>query len=456
MIFETIKSEGLAHLSYFVGSTNEAIVIDPRRDCQVYIDIAQREGMAIKNIFETHRNEDYVIGSLELAHFTGARIYHGSGLAFKYGETLEESQEFYFGRLKLTAFHTPGHTDESMSYALADLDTGEEPVVAFTGDALFIGDVGRTDLYGLKEARRMAENLYNSIFKKILPLGDGVILCPAHGAGSVCGGAISEREQSTLGLERVLNPILQKNKEEFIEFKLYEHHERPTYFHKMEQYNLEGPPILGRLPNPNPLLPAEFQEQMDLGTVVVDTRTAPAFGGAHIKGSYSIWLNRLPLYAGWILPYDKSILLVLEDLGDLETAVRYLIRLGYDRIIGYLHDGIEAWYKKPFPLDHLGLLTVQELKERLDRGDELMVLDVREKDRWLRGHIKGALHIYAGHLGKHLDEIPKDRPIVVTCKAGNHASLAASILRREGYREIYNLLGGMTAWQNAGYNVTKL
>ena len=455
MILETIKSEGLAHLSYFVGSINEAIVIDPRRDCQIYIDTAQREGMTIKNIFETHRNEDYVIGSLELAHFTGAKIYHGAGLAFKYGETLEEGQEFYFGKLKLTAIHTPGHTDESISYALADLDAGEAPIIAFTGDALFIGDVGRTDLYGPKEAPRMAGNLYNSIFKKILPLGDGVILCPAHGAGSVCGGAISEREQSTLGLERVLNPFLQKKKKEFIEFKLSEHHERPTYFRKMEQYNLEGPPILGHLPNPHSLLPIQFQKQMKLGAVVVDTRTPPAFGGAHIKDSYSIWLERLPLYAGWILPYDEPILLVLEDVGNLETAVRYLTRLGYDRIAGYLHGGIGAWSKKPFPLDHLGLLTVQELKERLDRGDKLMVLDVREKDKWHDGHIKGALHIYAGHLEQHLDEIPEDRPIVVTCNAGNHASLAASILRREGYKEIYNLLGGMTAWQNAGYNVTR-
>ena len=455
MIFETIKSEGVAHLSYLVGSDNEAIVIDPRRDCQVYIDIAQRVGMKIENIFETHRNEDYVIGSLELAHFTGAKIYHGQGLAFKYGETLKEDQEFYFGKLKLTAIHTPGHTDESMSYALADLDASQEPVMVFTGDALFIGDVGRIDLYGPKEAPRMAENLYNSIFKKLLPLGDGVILCPAHGAGSVCGGAISEREQSTLGLERILNPILQKKKEEFIEFKLSEHHERPPYFRKMEQYNLEGAPILGQLPNPKPLLPKEFQEQIELGAMVVDTRTPPAFGGAHIEGSYSIWLERLPLYAGWILPYDKPILLVLEDVGNLEAAVRYLIRLGYDRIVGYLHDGIGAWYKKPFPLDHLGLLTVQELKERLDIGEDFVILDVREKDKWHGGHIKGALHIYAGHLEQHLDEIPEDRPIVVTCNAGNHASLVASILRREGYREIYNLLGGMTAWQNAGYTVTK-
>lgn len=455
MIFETIKSEGLAHLSYFVGSINKAIVIDPRRDCQVYIDIAQREGMTIKNIFETHRNEDYVIGSLELAHLTGARIYHGSGLDFKYGETLKDGQEFRFGKMKLTAIHTPGHTDESMSYALADLDAGESTIVVFTGDALFIGDVGRIDFYGPKEAPRMAENLYSSIFNKLLPLGDGVMLYPAHGAGSVCGGAISEREESTLGLERALNPVLQKNKEEFIEFKVSEHHETPPYFRKMEHYNLNGPPLLEHLPNPDPLSPKEFQNQMKLGAVAVDTRTPPAFGGAHIQGSYSIRLSRLPLYAGWVLPYDKPVILVLEDSGDLDMTVRYLIRLGYDQIVGYLRDGIEAWYKEALPTEQLDLLTVQELKERLDRRDDLVVLDVREKGKWDEGNIKGAHHTYAGHVEHHLDEIPADRPIVIVCNTGNHASLVASILRREGYREIYNLLGGMTAWQNAGYNVTK-
>jgi hydroxyacylglutathione hydrolase len=455
MIFERVKSEGLAHISYFVGSGNEAIVIDPRRDCQVYIDIAQREGMKIKNIFETHRNEDYVIGSLELALYTGAKIYHGSGLDFKYGEPLKDDQEFYFGKLKLTSIHTPGHTDESMSYALADPSAGKKPVMVFTGDALFVGDVGRTDLYGPEKAPRMAENLYSSVFNKILPLGDGVILCPAHGAGSVCGGAISEREQSTLGLERVLNPVLQKKKKEFIEFKISEHHERPPYFRKMEQYNLQGPSVLGRLPNPNPLSPKEFQKQIELGAIVVDTRTPLSFGGAHIEGSHSIRLNRLPLYAGWVLPYGKPILLVLEDNADLETAVRCLIRLGYDQIVGYLRDGIDAWYKKALPMEHLGLLTVQELKKRLDKGDDLVVLDVREKDKWGEGHIKGARHIYAGHVERRVDEIPVDHPIVVACNTGNHASLVASILRREGYRDVYNLLGGMAAWQDAGYNLVK-
>ncbi|UCC34028.1 MAG: MBL fold metallo-hydrolase, partial [Candidatus Bathyarchaeota archaeon] len=366
MVIRKVKAEGLAHISYFIGSENEAVVIDPRRDCQIYLDIAKQEEMKIEYIFETHRNEDYIVGSLELAHFTGAKIYHGSGLAFKYGRPLSDGQEFSFGKMKMTAIHTPGHTKESMSYALTDLDTGKDPIMVFSGDALFVGDVGRIDFYGSDEAPRMAENLYDSIFEKILPLGDGVMLRPGHGAGSVCGGAISQREESTLGIERILNPVLQKNKEEFIKFKVSEHHEMPPYFRKMEQYNLNGPPLLEHLPNPLPLSPKEFQKQMKLGAVVVDTRTAPAFGGAHIKGSYNIWLERIPLYAGWVLPYDKPIILVLENSRDLETAIRYLIRLGYDQIIGHLGNGIAAWYNQAMPTEQLGLLTVQSLQKRLN------------------------------------------------------------------------------------------
>ena len=176
MIFERVKSEGLAHISYFVGSKKEAVVIDPRRDCEVYFDLARREEVSIKYVFETHRNEDYVVGSRELAHKTGSSIYHGPGLDFKYGESLKGGQIFHFGNLKVTAIHTPGHTDESMSYALADSNSDDSDIMVFTGDALFVGDVGRTDLYGPKETRRLSEALYDSLFNKILPLGDGVIL----------------------------------------------------------------------------------------------------------------------------------------------------------------------------------------------------------------------------------------------------------------------------------------
>lgn len=456
MIFERIKSEGLAHLSYFVGSGNEAIVIDPRRDCQIYLDIARREGMKIKYIFETHRNEDYVIGSLELKELTDAEIYHGKGVDFKYGIFVSDGQEFNFGSMKLTALHTPGHTDESMSYALTDPDSGKAPLMVFTGDALFVGDVGRTDLYGPEEIPRMAANLYESIFNKILPLGDGVILCPAHGAGSLCGGAISKREYSTLGLERIQNPALQRtDKEKFIKFKLEEKLEFPPYFKKMEQYNLQGPPLLKGLPVPELLFPKEFVKEMEKGAMVVDTRMPHSFGGAHIKGSYGIWLKGLPYYAGWVLPYDKPILLVLEEKDQLETAVSYLVRIGYDSIAGFLNGGISSWYMKALPVESLNLISVQSLKDKIEKNEEMVILDVRRDEEWEKGHIEGARHVYVGHLEENLDKVPRNSPIIVYCDSSRRSNIAASILKKNGYDMVYNVLGSMTAWKNAGYKVVK-
>jgi len=453
--FERIKSEGLAHLSYFIGSEDEAIVIDPRRDCQVYVNLARREGMNIKYIFETHRNEDYVIGSLELKKFTGAEIYHGEGIDFKYGNYLREDQEFNFGSLRLAALHTPGHTDESISYILTDLDTGKEPVIIFTGDTLFIGDTGRIDLYGPEEAPRMAANLYDSLFNKILPLGDGVILCPAHGAGSVCGGAIAKRDYSTLGLERIQNPVLQKtNREEFIKFKLEELLEFPPYFEKMEQYNRQGPPLLQGLLVPKLLSPDEFKAEMEKGAVVVDTRMPHSFGGAHIKDSYNIWLGGIPSFAGWVLPYDKHIILVLEEKEQLETAVSYLIRLGYDNIVGFLNGGIAAWYMEALPITGFNLISVHSLKNKLERKEEITLLDVRKKKEWDEGHIEGAKNIYVGQLEENLNKISKEFPVIVYCDSSRRSSIAASVLKKHGYN-VYNVLGSMTAWKNAGYDIVK-
>ncbi len=454
MIFERIKSEGIAHNSYLIGYGSDAAVIDPRRDCRVYIDLAQQHRLRIRYIFETHRNEDYVIGSIELNSFTGAEIYHGPGLDWEYGNTLRDRQEFQIGNLKLTALHTPGHTDESISYVVADLSSGEATVMVFSGDALFVDDVGRTDLYGPEEASRLAVNLYDSIFNKLLPLGDGVILCPAHGAGSVCGLNIGDRDESTLGIERAQNPILLKNRDDFIKYKVAEQPERPHYFRRMEKYNREGPPLLGRMPLPAPLTPAEFRGEMERGAVVIDTNEPAAFGGAHIKGAYSIWLGGLPVFAGWVLSYDKPILLVLENQCHLESAVRYLIRAGYDRIIGYLKDGIGGWYNAGFPVESLPLLSVHQLKDKIDRGEELIVLDIRGRDEWAQGHIKGALQIYVGHLEQRLTEVPEDKPVAVICSVGHRAGLGTSILLRANYQKIYNVLGSMKAWLAAGFSVT--
>jgi len=208
MLFERVESEGLAHYSYIVGDGNEAVVIDPRRDCEIYPKMASKEGMRITSVFETHRNEDYVVGSVELSSRTGAEIWHADGqLDYRYGEAIEDGMTMRIGRFKLEAISTPGHTPGSMSYLLRD--AGGDPWVVFTGDALFAGDLGRVDLLGMDRVEEMARQLYDSVFEKLLPLGDEVIACPAHGAGSVCAASIADRKWTTLGIERNRKPKLQ-------------------------------------------------------------------------------------------------------------------------------------------------------------------------------------------------------------------------------------------------------
>ena len=456
MILKRIKSEGIAHISYFVSSENEAFVVDPRRDAKTYLKKAWEAESNIKYVFETHRNEDYVIGSLEIADVVDVEIYHGPDLDWKYGNTLEDGQEFQMGALKIKAIHTPGHTDESTSYAVYDTTTGEEAVLVFTGDALFVGDTGRIDMYGPDKSRKNAENLYNSIFNKILPLGDQTILLPAHGSGSVCGAAINEREHSTLGLERMQNPVLQlREKEEFIEFKLNEHHYFAPYFKKMEEYNLEGPPLLRNIPRYQPLLPGQFRKLIDSGAIVVDTRNPASFGVAHIKNSYNIWLKGLPSYVGWVLPYDKPILLVVENFSELNKAYKYLIRLGYDDIKGYLVGGIIAWYSNNFPVGKINSITADDLKERLEQKEDNIILDVRGVTEYEGGHIEGAKNIYVGKLEDKLETLPKEKPIIAVCGNGARASMATSILGKNGFDKIFNVLGSMKAWQKAGYPILK-
>ena len=453
MIIERVKSSIVAQLSYFIGSQTEAMVVDPRRDGQIYVDLARREHMNIQYVFETHRNEDYVIGSRELAARTGAEIYHGPWPDFTYGHTLRDGQEFAVGRLRVTAIHTPGHTPGCVSYAVADLDSGEDTVLVCTGDTLFVNDVGRTDFGGPAKRRAWSEALYASIVHKLLPLGDHVILLPAHGAGSVCGGNIADREWSTLGLERRMNPLLQMSKEDFIAYKVTEHHEYAPYFRQMEQYNREGAPFVEGRPTPTALTPDQLQRRLDAGALLVDTRAPTAFGGAHISGAYNIPASRLSI-AGWLLPYDQPILLLTEDTADLEYATQSLIHIGYDNVEGYLAQGLSAWFKAGYPLESSGLLTAQALKDRLDAGEALTLLDVRSRDEWAAGHIPGVQHIYLGLLEPRLDEVPSGLPIVVICKTGTRASAGASILLRRGRRDVYNLLGGMDAWKKRNYAIT--
>jgi len=453
MLIQTVKSEIVSHLSYIIGNNNEAAVIDPRRDCKIYQRIAKNWGAKINYIFETHRNEDYVTGSLELEKITGATIFHGPGLPWGFGKTIKDNQEINVGTLKIKALHTPGHSPDSTSYVLYDLESGEEPVMVFTGDTLFVGDVGRTDFLGEKMTPVMTGKLYDSINDKLFSLGDGVIVCPAHGSGSVCGGNIRQREISTIGIEKKTNPMLALSKDDFVTEKTNEQHQTPPYFKQMEAYNLNGPPVLGEIHIPHPLTASEFQKISEKA-YIIDTRTPTAFGAAHIKNSFSLTPKRL-LNVGWVADYKKPILLVVEDLEALDFATDNLFRLGLDKIAGYLEGGIEAWYKQGFPITKNGLLSVHELKKMIDTNQEITILDVRRENEWNDGHIRGAMRIYLGHLPKQTDKIPKDKPIVVICKTGNRSSFGTSILLRAGFDNIYNCLGGIEAWVKAGFKLTK-
>lgn len=454
MRIETIKSRGLAHNSYFLSDGGEALVVDPRRDCSVYVQLAERECAKIKYIFETHRNEDYVIGSLELQNVTGAEIAHSKETRFKYGEhRVGDGDIFNIGDLKIEVLGTPGHTNDSICYLVFESAKSKDPAAIFTGDTLFVGDVGRTDLLGLDIWQDQSEKLYESLHDKVLPLGDHVMVYPGHGAGSICGRDISDREFSTIGYESKTNPLLKLSKNEFVDHMTGQEMLRPPYFMKMEQYNLEGPPLLREAPVFRPLSVDDFEAEIKQPrSVVIDTREPDSFAGSHIPASLSIWLDGVSYFPGWTISYDESILLVTERKEDAEIAKKYLWRLGFDNVMGYLCPGIKEWRNAGKPIDHLDTLSAPRLKERLD-NNEIILVDVRESHEWKKGHVDGAKRVYLGHLREKGYGLPQDRPIATTCGWGGRGALGASILKRLGFKEVYNVLGGMEAWKNLGYSL---
>ncbi len=444
MLFERIKSEGLAHYSYIIGDQNEAVVIDPRRDVQKYIDLASQSGMNIKTVLETHRNEDYVIGSYELKKRTGADIYHADGdLGYTYGEPAEENDTWKVGRLKLEAIHTPGHTLGSMSYVLHDPDG--EPWMVFTGDVLFAGDVGRIDFYGEENLEKMAYKLYDSIFNKIVPLGDGVLVCPAHGSGSVCGTEIAERELTTIGIEKERNPKLQvKDKKEFAE-KVAEMLEYPPYFEKMEKMNLDLPDHRLSGKTMDFLSPKEFKEKAD-NAMILDTRKELSFGASHIPGALSIWEDGVPNFAGWFLPYDKPILLV-DEAGNPSKSLTYLKRIGYDNVEGCLAGGMLAWNMQGNESESIDTVNVHEVCDILDSDESTFLLDVRPQEEIeKKGEIEGAYELHLTKLPENLGDIPEDRSIYIFCGSGLRSMTAASILKRNGFEDLNVVLGGLSGW----------
>ena len=452
MLVERIESEGLAHFSYIVIEGSKAFVVDPRRDCEAYLQIALREGARITHVFETHRNEDYVIGSMEIVQRTGAKVFHGPGMDFDYGETLSDGQAFSFGDLELRAIHTPGHTEESMSYALVDLGTGYGAVAVFTGDALFVGDVGRTDLPGPEKQERLSHDLFRSLHHKLMALGEGTIVYPAHGAGSVCGGDISERAFSTIGLEREQNPLLRLTEDEFVRDRMELRLDRPPYFRKMEAMNLSVHPAMSGLPEPRPLPPKELRSALEGGGLLLDLRMPNSVAGAYIRGATSIWIDGLAAYVGWLFPYDRPIYLVVEDPLQVERAVRVLVRMGYDFVAGYLRGGMSQWLREGLPYETLATHDVATTRKMVHEG-KAMILDPRPGHEWEEIRVPGAKHVFVGELQSRLSEVPKLTKVACMCSAGFRGSMAAVMLRNLGYDNVFNVLGGIGAWKAAGFEV---
>ncbi|MGE5465362.1 MAG: MBL fold metallo-hydrolase [Betaproteobacteria bacterium] len=452
MIFQRINSEGLAASSYLIGSGREAAVIDPRRDVDVYLCEAREHCMEIKYVLETHRHEDFALGSLTLKAATGASICRGDNTQVTYADRrLKDCDTLAIGGLMIKVLETPGHTTDSLSYVLYESDRSEVPLMVFSGDALFAGSCGRVDLNGESRRPECAASLYRSLHEKLLPLGDHTLLWPAHGAGSVCGKGISDRDWTTMGYERRTNPWLSIDRETFIRKKSEEQPLYPPYFRRMERWNEAGAPPMPAAGGPKPVDADAFSKAIaGQDVALVDTRMPTAFAGGHIPGSLNLFLEGMSVFPGWLVDLEKPVWLLTERPEDAQTAALYLARIGFDRVEGYLCGGFEKWQNRGLPIGHVGALSVDALKLMLDAG-MIRLIDVREPDEWADGIIPGAELIFLGDLKGRLPAGPKDSPIAVTCSVGRRGSMGASILRQAGFTNVYNVLGGTTAWMNRGF-----
>ena len=454
MILERFEVPGLAHYSYLLGSNGQAAVIDPERNPEPYLQVAERHSLRITHVLETHIHADYASGATRLANDTGAELWlsgHDEGEDYQYAflhREMRDGEELRVGDLRIVAVHTPGHTPEHLSFLVYEQSRCGQPMALFSGDFLFVGSLGRPDLLGEAAKQKLAASLYDSVHRKITHLPDGVEIHPAHGAGSLCGSGMAQRPQSTLGYERFCNVFMEGREErDFIDAVLGSVPEFPDYYRRMKQVNADGPKLLDTLPGGSCLGPEQFQDQLRTsGAVVIDLRRPEAFGGAHIPGALNIGAGQnLSMWAGWVVPYDRPLFLVGDEATDLESARWSLVRVGLDNIRGSLKGGMRSWIEAGLDQAHVPQISVRELEDKRRRED-VFVLDVRSRGEWVSGHIEGAVHIPGGELAKRTREIPTDATVHVICGSGYRSSIATSVLKRAGFEKVINVVGGMTAW----------
>lgn len=467
MIFRRFYDEKLAQASYLVGcaATGEGLVVDPNRDVEAYVAAAEREGLRITHVTETHIHADFVSGTRELAERTGAKPYLSGeggddwqyGFAAEHGAVLlHDGDSFGVGNVRIDVLHTPGHTPEHLSFVVTDTAGADRPMGVFTGDFVFVGDVGRPDLLeraakqeGTMEAG--ARTLFRALRKFGARLPDYVQVWPGHGAGSACGKALGAVPQSTLGYEKLFNwGLSATDEDEFVRAVLAGQPEPPMYFAEMKRINREGPRILGGFTLP-PRLPASgLDAALGEEAVVVDTRPGPAFARQHVPGTLGVPLGKsFPTWAGSVVPFGRDFYLVVDEERAGE-AVRDLAMIGLDRVAGrFSTSAVDEWIATHGRAGAVASVTPEELEERR-LTDAVEVVDVRNSSEFEDGHVPGARNVPLGRLAERLDQIPRDRTLVVHCQSGARARVAIGLLKAHGFRDVLHLDGDFAGWKSAG------
>jgi len=459
MYFKQITVKGMGCLSYLIGcpQAKVACVVDPKRDVQVYMDLARQNGMEITHIFETHVHADHVSGNMELRSRTGAEIgfMEGTPVTFKH-TPVSEGQEINFGNARLKFLQTPGHTPDSMSILVTDLSRSEDPWLVLTGDCMFVGDIGRPDLAGKDLLAAQTENLYNSLYKKLGKLPVELEVYPAHGEGSLCGKGMSAKPSSTIGFETKNNPVLNLSQDEFTIQMQQSFPDRPKSFSHIIDTNKNGAPLLERCQMVRDLSPQQVKKEMEKGAIILDTRDTAAFGGVHIPGSINIgFALQTANWIGMVIDPKDELILIVTDEEAYDAMSVQLHRIGYDNITGYLYGGIAAWQQSGNAIEQLWQISSQKLKQKLDNKKQGHFFDVRTPAEWDTGHITGAEHLPLSRLLKEFPDLPKDEEIIVTCAVGYRGNIAASFLQGQGYDHVHSLAGGTTAWNNSSFPLTK-